>query len=78
MNPIDLTAENVPLCIDGNSWAEALIDGVNGYIEAWRNGAVPSPKLQMFREYWKPKYLNVVNKGYASRGSNQIPVRDIG
>jgi len=60
-NAPELTAETTPMFIDADVWEEALIDGVVGYIEDWRNGE--SKRLDRFRNYWLKKFWNSANEG---------------
>lgn len=69
----DLTAETVPLSIDGDQWQEALICGVCGYIEQWRNGK--TDRLTELRTYWKPRFRDSINSVLRQRTPQQMPVR---
>lgn len=72
----DLSAETVPLSIDADQWGEALICGVCGYIEQWRNGK--TDRLAELRSYWKPRFRDSINSVMAQRTPQQMPVRSCG
>jgi hypothetical protein len=74
-SPYILSSEQIPLSLDGNEWAEALITAVRGYIEQSRNGRsdlldAPVQRGSLsgsFRGYWIPKFRNSMNKGGTTR-----------
>ena len=69
----DLSSESVPLSVDGDKWGEALICGIQGYIEQWRNGN--TNRLTEFRTYWKLRFKDAMNSTMAQQSPLQMPVR---
>jgi hypothetical protein len=65
--PISLDSELIPMSVDIDKWAEALIKAVRGYIEESRNGRtdlLDGPAYTgSFRRYWLPKFRNSENFG---------------
>jgi len=63
LNPVELTSKNIDLSINGEEWEMALIDGVVGRIEDFKNGT--SRRLEKFLGYWTKKFgfnQNIVSK----------------
>lgn len=54
-----LTSEQSPCVIDLDVWEEAIICGVQGYLEQVRNGV--SAASNQFRQFWIPKFTNSMN-----------------
>jgi hypothetical protein len=67
INPVPLDSERIPLTIDADKWAEAIIRAVRGYIEEGRNGRSElldgGANTGSFRNYWLPKFRNSGNYG---------------
>jgi hypothetical protein len=74
--PPQLTSESIPMVIDTNKWTAALIDGTVGQIEDRQNG--DSKRLDKFRKYWIPQYLNESNDRMTQRRALKIPNRPCG
>lgn len=69
--PVSLDSEQIPLSVDGDTWVEAFIKAVRGYIEESRNGRselLDGPKnIGSFRNYWIPMFRNSRNMGIQNR-----------
>lgn len=73
---ISLSAETVPLTIDGDRWCDALIDYVVGQIEMSHYGK--SERMDRFERYWMKRFRSSQNAGVEERKPSTMPVRECG
>jgi len=74
--PFELTSESIPLCIDGDLWEQALIDGAVGFAEDWQHGK--SERLNKFQTFWEKKFSSYMNDNMEERAPQQMQIRVCG